>query len=151
MISNEMKIRKSKTAIKHLVYLSAFYLVICIAAIIDMLLVRPNEEITILSAPMIFMYILTVASISILSYNVVRLNNLEMIRRKAIRDYDERNYVVQERTNTLTLRFICFILVFGLLLSLYFNSVELFAFCFILILLIMFFHLIMKIIVNKKI
>lgn len=150
MISTEMKIKKSKQAIKYIIFASAFYLVICVAAILDALLITPNEGVAIFSAPMVFMYLLTITSIFVLTYNVLRYHNSEMIRKKAVHDYDERNFVVQERTNSATLKLVCLLLMFGLLLSLYLNSVELFAFCSILILLIIVSHVVIKILVNRK-
>ena len=151
MITTEMKIKKTKKSIKCIIFASSFYLAICVAAIFDALLVRPNEDMDILSAPLIVLYSLGILSISILTFNIMRFHNVNMIRKKAIHDYDERNALVQEKTNTFTLQFICFSLVLGFLLSIYLNSIELFAFCFILILLIIFCHIITKIIINKKI
>jgi hypothetical protein len=150
MISTEMKIKKSKQAIKYIIFASAIYLVICITTILDALVITSNEDVAVFSEAMIVLYLLGISSASILTFNIIRFHNVDMIRKKAIHDYDERNALVQEKTNTFTLLFVCFSLVIGLLLSIHLNSVELFTACLILLFLIILAHVIIKILVKRK-
>lgn len=135
---------------KILIILGSLYLLILIATILNTLLITPNENISIFSGPMIFMYSLFVVFIIFVFYNIKRYHSDIMLRKKAIKDYDERNYAIQERTNTYTLGITFFILFIGCILGISLNSMELFIICFLLIILLLVVHFVIKIILKRK-
>ena len=150
MITNEKKIQNAKNTIKNYIIFSSIYIAIFIAAIIDTLIITPNEGIRVFSGTMIVLYLFLGLSLIVFILNIHRYSNPETIRRKAIDDYDERNILVLQKANSLTLQFVTFALIIGLLLGLYFNSVEVFMSCLVLFVLIMMAHIVIKFIVNRK-
>lgn len=150
MVTNEKKIKNAKNLIRGYVIFSTVYTVLFIAAIIDTLVITPSEGIHIFSATMIVLYSFLGFFLFLLFFNIYRFNNPKMVRQKAIHDNDERNALIQEKTNTYTLQFVTFALIIGILLGIYFNIVEVFASSLILVILIIIAHIVIKSLVKRK-
>ena len=149
-MTEKEKLAKTKKAIKSYIYLGIFYLLVTLLSFIDVFFIEKDESASFTGYVGIFFYIIISLSLAIVILNVVRYKSPTKIRKKAIRDYDERDRKIQQNANSTTLVSIAMILILGIILSVSLDSLELFGFCFLSLLLMFIINVISKIVLKKR-
>lgn len=149
MTENE-KIRKAKKDIMGFVLLSSFYSLLAIMLFIDYFFISNEEPFSFDSQEAIFFYVIIALSLVSTGINVIRLKSSKSIRNKAIRDSDERFIQIQRQTNSGTFMVMMMVLFIGMILSVPLDSIELFCFSLIALILMVVVSSIIKLVLKKR-
>jgi hypothetical protein len=148
-MTEKEKLVKTKKTIKSYIYLGVFYLLVTLLSFIDVFFIEKDSSTSFIGYVGIFFYTIILLLLSIVIMNVVRYKSPMKIRKKAIRDYDERDRKIQQTANSTTLASIALILVLGIILSVSLDSLELLGFCFLSLLLMLIINFLSKIVLKK--
>jgi len=148
-MSEKEKLIKSKRSIKLMLYLGTFYLLLILFVFIDAFLINKNPDLVFTGNVAIFFYVLILSTIIFITVNIFRLNNPKLIRRKAINDSDERLFVIHRMTGAFSFYVMLFLLFLALIFSVSINSIELFGFSIISIMVMTIVHTIIKLVLKK--
>jgi len=148
-MTEKEKLTKTKKTIKSYIYLGIFYLLVTILSFIEVFFIERDESVNFTSYVGIFLYIVILLSLVIVIINMVRYKSPMKIRKKAIRDYDERDRKIQQTANSNTLASMALILILGIILSVSLDSIELFGFCILSLLLMFIINVISKVVLKK--
>lgn len=149
-MTEKEKLVRTKKDLKAVMFLSVFYLLLVLFSFIEIFFLEIDNSITFSSNVAYFFYIIFIVSLIMVIISVVRYKSPKFIRRKAIKDYDERNRKIQQRANSNTLGMTVLILLIGIVLSASLDSIELFIFCIITLLLIFIMNVISKLVLQKR-
>ena len=149
-MTEKEKIKKAKNDVKTLVLIGGFYFMMSVLLFVDGFFIENEEPISFTGTVAIFFYVIIALSLAFTVTNAIRLKNPKSIRNKAIRDSDERFIQIQRQANSSTHIVMYLVLIFGMLLSFPFDSIELFGFSFVSLILMVIIHSIIKLIIKKR-
>ena len=149
-MSEKEKLVKAEKALKYYVVIGSFYLLLGILLLIDVFFLNGDESVQIFSTVSIFAYTIVLLSFAFVTINLLRLKNPMSIRKKAIKDSDERSLQIRNTANSVSFVVVMLILLFGIVLSVQLNSVELFSFSLVLLFFSVIIQTITRIVLHKR-
>jgi len=149
-MTEQEKICRAKKEIKGFVLLSSFYSLFAIMLFFDSFFLSNEEPINFAAPEAIFFYVIIALALVFSVVNVIRLKSPKSIRNKAIRDSDERFIQIQRQANSGTNVVMALVLFIGMMLSVPLNSIELFGFSLIALILMVVVHSIIKLVLKKR-
>lgn len=131
-------------------YFGILYFLITLLSFINVFFIERDESISYTGYVAIFFYVIILLTMVIVIINLIRYKSPMRIRKKAIKDYDERDRKIQQSANSTTLASMTLISILGLIISVSLDSLELFGFCFLSLLLMFIINVLSKIILKKR-
>lgn len=148
-MSENEKLIKAKKSIIILFYLSVFYFVLLFSVFIDSFFINKDQDLSLTGSVAIFFYVLILATSIFAAVNLYRFKNPKLIRKKAINDSDERLITIHRMTGAFSFYFMLLLLFVALIISVSLNSIELFGFSLISIIVMIIVHIVIKLILKK--
>mgnify|MGYP000860150915 CR=1 FL=1 len=149
-MTEKEKLYKTKKNIKVMLYLSIFYFILTFFIFVESFFINKEQNLSFVGGVAIFLYALLSITLAFIVINLYRLNNPKTIRRKAIRDFDERLLEIHHSANSSTFRVLFIINLITMIVSIPLNSLDLFTYSIILLFIVPIIHTLIKVILKKR-